>query len=151
MKYAWVRTIYLYVVSLVTLMMMIFSASQLVNMALKVWVFPEAGKVEEAQMKGMPSSFYPGRIDEKTGAQTIIDCKEKCGFSDDQKKQAEAWLSDYEQWKKNSGNTAGQRQLEAVRALSMLLVSIPVFWYHWLLIGRERKEKMVEKEHEKIA
>lgn len=96
MKYAWVRTIYLYVVSLVTLMMMIFSASQLVNMALKVWVFPEAGKVEEAQMKGMPSLFYPGRIDEKTGAQTIIDCKEKCGFSDDQKKQAEAWLFDYE-------------------------------------------------------
>ena len=35
------------IVSLVTLMMMIFSASQLVNMALKVWVFPEAGKVEE--------------------------------------------------------------------------------------------------------
>ena len=120
-------------------------------MALKVWVFPEAGKVEEAQMRGMPSSFYPGKIDEKTGAQAIIDCKEKCGFSDDQKKQAEAWLSDYEQWKKNSGNTAGQRQLEAVRALSMLLVSIPVFWYHWLLISRERKEKMAEKEHEKIA
>lgn len=139
----------MYLVSLVTLMMIIFSSSQLVSLALKVWVFPEAGKIEEAQTRGMPPSFYPGKVDEKTGAQTIIDCKEKCGFTDDQKKQAEQWLFDYDSWKKNSTNMTGQRQLQAVGALSMLLVSVPVFWYHWMIIRKETALAKKEKEQEK--
>lgn len=151
MKYAWIRTVYLYLVSIITLVMIIFSASQLMNIVLKTWIFTEAGKVEDAQMRGMPTPLYPGKIDEKTDAQAVVGCKEKCGFTDDQKKQAETWLSDYNQWKKNSSNVSGQRQLEAVRALSMLVVAVPIFWWHWVLITRDRKEKIAEKEHEKIG
>lgn len=149
MKYAWIRTTYLYIVALITLLISLVNAAMLANMALKIWVFPEAAKVEEAQrgyFGGMP---YPAKMPESEGeraAQNIIDCKEKCGFTDEQKKSAEQWISDYERFKKAEGNITGQRQLEAARSLGFLVISLPIFWYHWMIIRKEAALAKREKE-----
>lgn len=117
-----IRTIYLYAVSLITLVMIIISASSLINMGLKTWVFTKADHPEFYDV-------YPATIDPKTGVVTST-VEERTRI---QKEQEDRYQI--------------QKQAEAVRFFSMLLVTAPIFFLHWHLI---KKEKETEKDIQKF-
>jgi glucan phosphoethanolaminetransferase (alkaline phosphatase superfamily) len=104
---------YLYLVSVISLVIAVVGAILLINMALKTWVFPKA----DQNYYSYPCAAQPVAVDGKT-------------FPCDQ-----AALD--QQKKMDQENQAAQKQRDAAQALAMLLVATPVWWFHWRLAKRE--------------
>jgi hypothetical protein len=104
--------IYFALVAFVTLMMLIFSVADLINITLKTFVFPAAD-----------APAYVSYCD--LSYQTQEQCDQ--GRANEER---QAMVT---------------KQQNAVRDISLLLVSAPLFWLHWRIVYRdwmgERKEK----------
>jgi|SRR3989344_4859533 len=138
-----VRTIYLYLVSLIALIFILVNAGLLLNMALQTWVFTKADKAD----------YYGGGFPEPKSylvdenRQIAEQLKNNPDLTDVQKKQIEAWLADYERSRAEyvdpATRRAAQRQRDASRSLAQLIIASPVFWYHWRLARKERDDQEV--------
>jgi hypothetical protein len=104
--------IYFALVSFVTLMMLIFSVSDLVNITLKSFVF-----------KGADGPQFTTYCD--LTYQTQAQC-------DQQRDNA-------------TSQAAAEKQQSAVRDISLLLVSAPLFWLHWRFVYRDWMAERGEK------
>jgi len=105
--------IYFALVAFVTLMMLIFSVSDLVNIALKSFVFPAADRV---------ISY----------CDLQYQTQEQC-----------------DQAEKNSAEQLTiEKQQSAVRDISLLVVSAPLFWIHWRIVLRDWMEERKKREDE---
>lgn len=127
-----IRTIYLYLAALVSLIFVAVGTGTLVNTALKFYVFPKAEKGGYNRCNNQPPVY---NLDKNTFAGVA---------TNDQKIQLENLLSDYEQWKNdNTGEEcySQERQNNIVTALTMMIVAIPIFLLHWRIIRKEKAEK----------
>jgi hypothetical protein len=107
--------IYFSLVAFVTLMMLIFSISDLVNLTLKTFVFPAADR----------ASYY-SYCDRTTMTETACD----------------------EQRARDEENALVQKQQQAVRDLSLLIVSAPLFWLHFRIVYRDWMEEKMRRDDE---
>ncbi|MFA6099308.1 MAG: hypothetical protein WC750_00330 [Patescibacteria group bacterium] len=125
-KSSLIKTIYFYLVSLIALLMVVFSTADLINLGLKTWVFPKTN----ATYYGMPcaSQVYPVPA-EKGVTQTVatIDYAKQCEA--DRQNQAEMSII--------------QNQRDAVRDISMIVVGIPLFLYHWITLRKDKESEKV--------
>ncbi len=114
----WIKRVYLYLVSLVSLVIMIIAAIMLINMALKTWVFPKAD-----------NNYY--------SAPMYVNCT----VMDEASKKLEPACTDPDWQKKEEQRVkedrAAQKQRDAAQALAMIIVAAPVFFYHWKLARKE--------------
>ena len=108
-----IKRIYLYAVSLIALAIIVISAIILVDMALKTYVFKNANF-------NLP---YPGACPVSAKGPDVVD--PNCNT------ETEAQIN----YQKESDQASNER--EVAQAIAMLLVSIPVFWYHWNLTRKE--------------
>ncbi|KKM08772.1 hypothetical protein SY88_21920 [Clostridiales bacterium PH28_bin88] len=112
MKREWnIRTIYLYLVSFVTLMMIIFGTVQLIQSAV-AFVYP-------------PPAYYPGPADikmrmanEKLEPEVI---EEQVRFEQERQEQQIKY----------------DRARRVAESFSLLLVALPIYLYHWRRIQRD--------------
>ncbi|MCL5666618.1 MAG: hypothetical protein M1383_02510 [Patescibacteria group bacterium] len=104
---------YLYLVSVISLIIAVVGAIMLINLALKAWVFTKA----DQQYYG-----YPSCTAINTDGSKNISCDET--VLAEQRKQAEE-------------NSAAQRQRDAAQAIAMIAVASPVWWYHWRMARKE--------------
>ncbi len=116
-----IRNIYLYLVSFVALMMIIFSTADLINIALKTYIFPKADDYY---------SYYepictPAAPTDATSTANV---------------KGETCISKEEQEKRSKEQLVRQRQNSLVRDISMILVAVPVFAYHWMIIRKKENE-----------
>jgi len=124
-----VKTVYLYVVSMVSLLFVAIGSYTLFNTALKTYVLPKAEKGGYNRCNEQPPV-------------TGFDFKSSSLTTEDQKAQIEQMLKDYETWKKNNTGEecyTAERQNSIVDALATLFISIPLFTFHWKL-ARKKKE-----------
>lgn len=115
-----IKTVYFYLVSLIALFMIVFAAADLINLGLKVWVFPKADQPEYVEQ---PCALSMGRapdMKEVDYQQQIKICE--AGRLDEAERRAI------------------QHQRDAVRDLSFLIVGIPLFAYHWRIIRQESRQ-----------
>jgi hypothetical protein len=127
-----IRTIYLYLAALVSLIFVAVGTGTLINTALKFYVFPKAEKGGYSRCNNQPPVYS---LDKNTYAGVA---------TADQKIQLDNLLADYEQWKKdNTGEEcySQERQNNVVDALTMMLIAIPIFALHWRIIKKEKSEK----------
>ncbi len=105
---------YLYLVSVISLIIAVVGAIMLLNMALKAWVFTKADR----------DYYYGPCVSAK--APMADGRMETCAPEEEarQKKQQE-------------DSRAAQKQREAAQALAMLIVAAPVWWFHWRLARKE--------------
>lgn len=103
---------YLYLVSVISLVIAVVGAIMLLNMALKTWVFPKADR--NYYSYPCPAAGAP---DGKPVA-----CDQ--ASLDQQKKMDEE-------------NRSAQKQRDAAQALAMIIVATPVWYYHWKMARRE--------------
>lgn len=103
---------YLYLVSVISLIIAVVGAIILINMALKTWVFTKAD--QNYYSYPCPASVAP---DGKA-----VSCDPAA----------------LEQQKKaDEENRAAQKQRDAAQALAMLIVATPVWYFHWRLARKE--------------
>lgn len=114
----WIKKVYLYLVSMVSLIILIIASIMLINMALKTWAFPKAD-----------NNYY--------SAPMYVNC----AALDEASKKIEPACTDPE-WEKKEAqraqdDRAAQKQRDAAQALAMIIVATPVFLYHWRLARKE--------------
>ncbi len=98
---------YLYLVSVISMVIWVIGAIMLLNLALKTWVFPKADQ-------NYYSTACPVAPDGKS-----VNCDEAV-----LKKQSEE-------------NRAAQKQSDAAQAIAMIVIATPVWYFHWRLAKRE--------------
>lgn len=115
-----IKTVYFYLVSLIALFMIVFATADLVNLGLKVWVFPKADKPDYIEPPCAISFTRSPDMKEDDYQNQIKSC-ETNRMSETERRSI-------------------QRQRDAVRDLSFLIVGAPLFAYHWRIIRKESRE-----------
>ena len=113
-----IKNIYLYLVSFVALMMVVFSVGDMINIVLRTYIFTKADQ-----------NFYSYPVAPCAVAPT--------GTSSTPTKSTEPCLSQAEQDKQNADNISAQRQRDLVRDISFLIVGLPLFAYHWRIVRKK--------------
>jgi len=116
-KIKWVKRLYLYIFSAVGLVLLIVGSVQIIDIALKAWIFTKADNVV----------IYP----------QVKPVQEQVGISEDKNKQItdEGYNKKLEEYRKKE--LASRRQGQASNAVAMILVGLPLFLYHWELARKE--------------
>jgi len=131
-----IRQIYFYAASLITLIIMVVATAQLVNLGLKSTVFPKADDAYRNTCDDagkLVSEFEPRLVmAEKEG-----EVMEKKEMNDGEKTEAKAACE-----KRLADQRSAERQRDFVNNFSMLFVALPVFWFHFRIAQRERKEEL---------
>ena len=124
-----VRTFYLYIVSLLSLIFLAVGVGNLLNTTLKATFFKEAEKRDYSVCYNYP---YYYSNSEKTAEMDEV-----------QLEQIDNMIRDYENWKeKNTGETCykSEREKKIVDSLSMIIIALPLYIFHWMMIRREKRE-----------
>jgi hypothetical protein len=126
-----VRTVYLYVATLVGLGLLIAGGVQGFELLLKATVLQQADAEEAmwAKQPPMPYMFDVGR-----------GLSEADGLTEEELAMVRNWLQDYERWDEQRqafDSVAARRERQAATALALVFVGIPVYLYHWLTIRKE--------------
>lgn len=127
-------TVYLYIVSLISLIFFAVGLGTLINTALKAYIFPEAEKRDYSMCLNYPYSY--SAID----AQKL---KENPELTEDEKNQIDNMIRDYENWKNaNTGDECikSERQKKFLDSITMILVAFPLYILHWRMARKERYE-----------
>jgi len=122
-----IKSIYFYLVSFVALMMVVFSTTDMINIALKTWVFTAADK---------DMYNYPRAVCEMTTPATPPNAKSVPVTS-----KADCEKSNEENIKQQETSRMAQKQRDVVRDLSMIVVGIPLFLIHWRIV-RSKDENL---------
>lgn len=131
-----IRNIYLYVVTLIGLVLIIIGTVDLIQMALKTWVFTLAD--QQYSYNTMPIAPYGLKTTEPdklfVNSSTALTVEDKQAF--------EQWKIDYKAWQEQNAKVdpkKAQKQTDAVRDISMLLVGLALFLSHGYIVRKDRK------------
>lgn len=113
-----IKNIYLYLVSFVALMMMVISAATIIDSILKTYVFKNANNYYVYPAAGCDVNTYPGQP---------TSTPEQCAKQEEINK------------KQQKENAQADFQRSMVWSISMLVVAIPLFSYHWYLIRKKER------------
>lgn len=117
-----IRAIYLYLFSLVGLVLVVIGLVQLVDLGLKTYIFTNADQI--ITYPPYPVKPVPSSLDEKQVQPTPEE------------------LADYERKQKETqrAQEASNRARTASNALAMIIIGTPLFLYHWKTIQKDKKE-----------
>lgn len=114
----WIKKVYLYLVSLVSLIVLIVGVTMLVNMGLKALLHADQTLLYPAPECTTQPVAQPNGT--KSIAQPVCDPNYEAKQQEFQKE-----------------NTSLQKRQEVARSLAMIIVALPVFLYHWKLARKE--------------
>lgn len=130
-RHSLVRTIYLYLFTLVGLALLIGGGVGFINMGLKAFVFTGAEEEQRLSYKQPPMIYSLERIEE---------LQDDEGFSEDERAAIKRWLQDYKQWEEGVSKinyVDSRRQREAASHLAAIMIGLPLYLYHWGTIKTE--------------
>ena len=121
-----VGRVYLYLFSMLGLVLVVIGSVGLINLGLKTWVFD----TEDPWLSQPPMPPFVSRIE------TISSWEE---LSEQDRELLNSWLRDYESWEQNSQrNYQNVRNREsAANNLALLFVGLPLFLFHWRIVRKE--------------
>lgn len=128
-----IRTIYLYLFALLGLALLTIGGVRFIDMGLKAFIFTKAEE-EQRLIYLQPPIYYPFERIEKF--------KEE--FSEEERTLIEQMLQDYKNWQESRSKidpVTARRHKDASINLALILVGLPLYLYHWRLIGKEIKNK----------
>ena len=128
-----IRTVYLYLLSPIGIVMVVIGASGFVSMALKTFVFTQADDERFLYREMPPRPFGAEPVHQLAEGEILFrDSVQARRYQ----KSLDAWLDRRE---KVDPATA-QRHRDAAQNLSLILIGLPVYLYHWRLIRRSQPQ-----------
>lgn len=126
-----IKSFYFYVVSFVALMMIVWSSADMINIALKTWVFTKADdNFYDGRMACATIPVPPPVTDPK--ATTPVITKEQAIKDCEAQNEVNA--------KQQEKNRIAQKQQSVVHDISMFVVAIPLFFIHWRIVRRKDED-----------
>lgn len=110
-----IRLLYLYLFAFIGLLITVIGTIQIVDLGLKVYVFQGADRYE----------YYAGP---RVEGSEDVSAEEQAQYEEEMQA-----INDREQVR--------QRQRQLSTSISMILVGLPVYLYHWRIISRENQAK----------
>ena len=147
-KTSWIRTVYLYLFSLLGLVLIIIGTVKLFDLGLKIFIFKHA---DEAETLRQAPPFPPERF-----VESMPDSKQPSGeiklsdtekITSDEKAALERWVMEYNDWQEGLSKIdylRSRREREASNALAFIIVGLPLYLYHWRMIKRDKREERTE-------
>jgi len=132
-----IRTVYLYLFALLGLVLLTIGCVRFIDLGLRTFVFTAADQ-EQRLMYTQPS-LAPVPVEK---IQALSDA-ESVELSAVEKQALQQWLVDYNSWQENNAKIdylASSRQRNASLNLALIIVGLPLYLFHWLIIRRESKE-----------
>ncbi len=111
-----IRRVYLYLTSLIGLVLILIGGVQMVNLGLKTWIFTKA---DDAYNGGPCYEPLPATAPVKDGQTQRQLSKEECD-------------------KQRSEERSARRQSDAAQSIAFIIVGTPVWLYHWGKVRGER-------------
>lgn len=148
-KHSLIRTIYLYIFALLGLVLLIIGGVNFLNMGLKAFIFTQAEEEQRLLYKQMPVPFSTSRVEE---LEKEIGAGEEICLSEEEKISIENWLTDYNSWKEDRSKidpVTARRHRDASLNLSLILIGLPLYLYHWQIIKKETENKEKGKDIKK--
>ena len=134
-----IRKIYLYLFALLGLVLLTIGAVRFINMGLKAWVFTEAEKeqvLDYERPKDVP--YY---LESETEAiKTSTDEEITLKLTEKQSVQLKKLLENNEKWEKRQAEfdyVKSNRHQDASINLALILVGLPLYLVHWIIIKKE--------------
>ena len=124
-----IKSIYFYLVSFVALMMVVFSTADMINIVLKTYVFTKANEPYYYKPIECQIGTDPELVDDANAPKTVKYTPEECARLEE------------ENTKQQRENMIAENQRDIVRDISMIVVGIPLFIFHWGFI-RKRKDEI---------
>ncbi len=137
-KKSTIRTVYLYLFSLVGLFLLIISGVRFLDMGMKMFIFTKADVNLYEYYPPYPSVAPERVIDEDDSVREMV------MLTEIEKEVLQNWISDYSEWKKRSAEydpLSSRRQSEASSSLAMIFVGLPLYLYHWRIIKKDAESK----------
>lgn len=118
-----VGRVYLYLFSMLGLVLIVIGTTGLINLGLKTWVFDTSD----------PWVIQPPTPDWIDKAESLNSCE---NISEEDKVVLARWIEDYEEWESRYPRdyTSRQNNEAAARNLALLLVGLPLFLFHWRIV-----------------
>ncbi len=136
--YPLIRTIYLYLFTLVGLVLLVVSLIRFIDMGFKAFIFTKADEEQNIINERLYIACPLEKI-EKNQQQ-----EEEICFTGRQKAEIEQMIADYKNWEERNSKinyVVARRHRDASTNLSMILIGLPLYFYHWSIIRRETKNK----------
>lgn len=108
---------YLYLVSVISLIIAVVGAIMILNIALKTWVFPKADQLDY---------YYSGPCLSEARMVKPDGSMQECTEEQIEKQKTEA-----------KERRSAQKQRDAAQALAMIIVASPIWLYHWKMARKE--------------
>ncbi len=132
-----VRMIYLYLFSLVGLVLLVIGMVRFVDMGLKAFIFTKAEQ-ERRLYYDKPSA--PVQLER---AKELAETEEgETELTEEELSLVRQWLADYQQWQEQRDEidpVTARRHRDASTNLSLILIGFPLYLYHWRIARREAK------------
>jgi len=131
-----IRTIYLYLFACLGLVLLTIGGVRFVDMGLKVFVFTKADEEQRLYRIQPPSPAYP-----VVKMEEVQDDEE---LTEEERTAIRQWLEEYKAWQEGESKVdylASRRHRDASLNLSLILIGLPLYLYHWITIKRETKNK----------
>jgi hypothetical protein len=125
-----IRTIYLYTFSLIGLVLVTIGGTQFLDLALKASIFKKADDEQRIFARQMPTPAMRPEMERWSADSTLTDAE---------RARLREWLEEYENWKTSTAKldpVSAQRQRTASTSLSLILVGLPLYFFHWRLIRK---------------
>lgn len=138
-RYPIIRTVYLYLFALVGLTLLIIGSVRFLDMGLRAFIFTKAEEEQRQFYKTPPIVMSVEEIERlrKEGEKSE-------GLTASEKAQLDQLISDYKMWQENIEQIdpiTARRHRDASINLSMILIGLPLYLYHWSAIKRETKKE----------
>ncbi len=131
-----IRTIYLYLFACLGLALLTIGGVRFVDMGLKAFIFTKAEEEQNLYRIQPPSPTYPVTKMEKAQDDEELTEEERAAIRQ--------WLEDYKAWQEGVSKVdyvAARRHKDASLNLSLILIGLPLYLYHWIIIKKETKNK----------
>jgi hypothetical protein len=139
-KHPLVRTIYLYLFTIIGLALMVSGSVRFLDMGLKMFIFTKADDQQKLQ------SYYSSPVVPVSSIEKLQNYQQSTSteLTAEEKAALKSWLVDYQKYQDQASKIdylASQRQSDASSSLAMILVGLPLYLYHWRIIKKETKEE----------
>ena len=134
-QHSLVRTIYLYFFALLGLVLLTIGGIRFVDMGLKAFIFTKAEEEQNLIYRQPPLLYSIEKVEELQSEEAL---------SEEEKIAVKQWLVDYKDWQERSSKINyidSRRQRDASSNLSMILIGLPLYLYHWEIIKKEVKKQ----------
>ena len=136
-KHPLIRKIYLYVASFLGLVLVVIAGVQLVNLGLKVYVFTQIDRQESSYQKMPPAGPF---LAEKVGV--LSGATAPAQLTEEERTAMKSWLESYKSWQEEQKSfdlVTANRQRDASISLALLIIGLPLYFYHWRVVKKESK------------